>query len=330
METKCSKKGCVPHETGCISGKRKFHTCQYWKAENEGEEKGDSTTKKTTLKQEGILLPWTSNSLGLESLSLPTSALNVNIIGLIGAANSGKTSFLSMLFQMLLAGEQLNGWRFSHSYTLQGWRNIAAQIEWAPGNLYTFPSHTSKNAGRIQALLHLALKKGDKIRDFVFTDVSGEWFTEWAKAQDSKTGEGAKWIHQHADAFLFFMDCEKLIAKATIGEGRREIFSIGDRLKNGLAHRPVAALWAKADLKADVRPRIVERLTDEVKHRFGHHTPFYDVSVYRISEEDDSHQKNIFETLLWLENRLERKSRQPIAIHLPVEGNDFFFHFKAQ
>jgi len=264
-ETKCSKPGCQP-KIGCtaFSG-TKYQDCDYWKAANKDIAK--TSPKIIESNKRGHHIEWTGFSFGKDDLGLVLEkSSNTTVIGIIGASNSGKTTYLSMLYQMLVFGKTIPDWQFAYSYTLRSWENISNNLKWSPGNKYSFPPHTSVNEGRVAGLLHLAFRINGQVKDFIFADFPGEWFTKWAK--DKKNSEEAEWIYNNARGFLFLIDCAKLKNKSTISEGRGETLSIGSRLKDNLQNRPIATLWAKSDYKDDIKPVLIQRIEKELNSKF--------------------------------------------------------------
>jgi len=325
--TECSKPGCYPEETGCMafSGNKPFHECKHWKVANKDAAKTNPEVIESS--KQGYRVAWTSNSFGKNDLNLVfEKSSNATIIGLIGASDSGKTTYLSLLYLMLISSEVIPNWQFAYSYTLRGWENISNNLEWSSGNKYNFPPHTSVNEGRVAGLLHLAFRIDGQVKDFIFTDVSGEWFTQWAK--DKNSNEGAEWIYNHADSFIFLIDCEKLKDIQTIPEGRRETLDIGSRLKDNLNNRPIATLWAKSDYKEDVNPKVVETIEKELNNKFQDNHQYFEISYFPKSGKDDTRRDNILNALSWIHQQLSVNHCETISIP-KIETNDLFLSFRG-
>jgi hypothetical protein len=131
-------------------------------------------------------------------------------------------------------------------------------------------------------MLHLALRDSSDIRrDFLLTDPPGEWFTTWAQKESAEGAEGARWVQQHADRFMFLVDREAL-ASDERGKARDTLRDLARRLATGLSDRPVAVVWTKSDVSI---PLSIERDLQEcfasefpgyrefrVRVRFGNET----------------------------------------------------------
>lgn len=324
--TKCSKSGCHPGETGCVASSGKhFHECKHWKALNKDIAKNNPEVIESS--KQGYRVAWTSNSFGKNDLNLVLEkSSSTTIIGIIGASNSGKTTYLSMLYLMLISGQAIPNWQFAYSYTLRGWENISNNLKWSSGNIYNFPSHTSVNEGRVAGLLHLAFRINGQVKDLIFTDVSGESFTEWAKNKDSN--KGAEWIYDNADGFLFLVDCEKLKDIRTIPEGRREVLGIGSRLKDNLNNRPIATLWAKSDYKNDIKPAVIQKIEKELDSRFQDNHQYFDISYLSKGGKGDIQRDNILNALSWIHQRLSMNHCETISIP-KIETDDLFLSYRG-
>ena len=63
--------------------------------------------------------------MGLSDLRSIAARGQVTVIGVIGPADAGKTSFLTALYLLLLRGQQLGPYRFAGSWTLEAWESLA-------------------------------------------------------------------------------------------------------------------------------------------------------------------------------------------------------------
>jgi hypothetical protein len=99
-------------------------------------------------------------------------------------------------------------------------------------------------------MLHLSLRDENHGRhiDYLFTDAPGEWFQKWAINTHSQEGIGARWVSDHADAFLLVADCEALSGEA-MGSARGSLQLLARRLGSEFRGRPVALVWTKADVE---------------------------------------------------------------------------------
>ena len=162
---------------------------------------------------------------------------------------------------------------FAGSYTLLGWEAVAAAMRWAPGQPPRFPAHTTSRGGRAPGLLHLTFRPegGGRAVDYLFTDAPGEWFQKWALNAASPEGIGARWVSDYADAFLVVADREAL-SGGEMGSARGSLQLIAKRLGAERRGRPVALVWAKADvtvpeeMERAVRTAITSAMPDAVEH----------------------------------------------------------------
>jgi hypothetical protein len=111
-------------------------------------------------------------------------------------------------------------------------------------------------------LLHLAFRDSSgEARGYLFTDAPGEWFQKWAVNRDAIDGEGARWVAEHADVFLFIADCDGL-SGPNMGSARGSLQLLARRLAAERAGRPVALVWTKSDVA--VTPEMVKTIRDAV------------------------------------------------------------------
>jgi Double-GTPase 2 len=243
MTGKCSHPSCFPNDTGCnVEGCSNLSDCKYY-------EKGKEAAKENQpTEEEFYRIPWTGNTLGLSDLNFLTASTRPILVGIVGVASAGKTTFLASLYCLLRHGKKIGGYSFSGSLTLNGWENIAWYLSWKNNGNIQFPPHTTNNSGRVPGLLHLALKNrnGDK-RDLVFTDAPGEWFDHWRNSVNSENAKGAKWIHDNCDAFLLFADCD-MLSGSKRGQAKLQINSVADRLFERIRDRPFGLVWSKSDV----------------------------------------------------------------------------------
>jgi len=333
---KCNHKRCdAPEELGCQIPGCEFQDCEHWRNANntipsneeeteefEGGEKQDFVKKKN----HSATVNWTGNSMGLNNLWLIKNRSIPIIIGVIGLFNSGKTTFLSMVYLLLASGKRIGDFNFSGSYSLIGWENISWSMRWNKEGQFSFPAHTPADIGRNQGYLHLALKKEGIIRDIIFTDVPGEWFANWSENVEKKEAEGAQRIIQEADGFIFIGDCEGLNQNnpcRTVNRSNME--KLASRLENHLGNRPIALLWSKADTKEKIREKTLIKLELKLKRLFPD-SEFFDVS-YQEGKKQEYHH-NILKTIDWIISQLEVTPRPPIEIE-PKESENYFFKYRG-
>ena len=267
---KCPRATCYSPEVACDLGHRDYTCCPSWKT------KGPS---KQDVQQasESIAMPWSGNSLGLTDLSFVAGRGKPYVLAIVGPENAGKTTLLAAWYLLLGRGlRTADGLRFSGSYSLTGWENIANFLRWSPGPLKpTFPPHTTTAGGRMPGLLHFGFTSDDGLRqDYVMTDAPGLWFQKWGINRDAHDAEGARWVAEHADAFLLIADCEAL-AGSTMGKARGNIQTLARRLGSERRDRPVAFVWAKTDVDISreteevVRDSILKQMPDAREFRIS-------------------------------------------------------------
>ncbi|SFB21424.1 hypothetical protein SAMN04515620_12660 [Collimonas sp. OK607] len=250
MSGHCSQAACIaPDEVGCLVGEASPHLCKHWQKKAEAE-----TTGTVGLVEEGARLPWTGNALGSMDIGFLAGKARTRLVGLFGAAESGKTSLLGAWY--LLLGRDIcpEGMSFAGSLTLEGWENIAGSLRWNSMHGPTFPPHTSSGTGRHPGLLHLDLNVHEVRRDILFADAPGEWFSRWAVRRDAEDASGALWLSDASDVLVVVADSDAL-AGPRLGVARTNLVSLLRRVGAERRDRPVALVWTKGDVKVDDQMR---------------------------------------------------------------------------
>jgi hypothetical protein len=211
----------------------------------------------------GVL--WSSAAFGCSDIVHLSHQGNTTLIGVLGAPNSGKTTFLMANYLQLLAGEKLSCGDICSSFTLGAWESIASFARYGNNNnqLSSFPPHTPRSTERSPGMLHLGMRLNDeRVKNLLLTDAPGEWFSRWSINSDAKEAQGAKWTVDHSDAFLVFADCEKLCGQQR-GSARNEVRQIIDKLGTQAGERPVLLIWAKSDHTPsdDIKTTITDALS---------------------------------------------------------------------
>ncbi|WP_295551226.1 hypothetical protein [uncultured Pseudacidovorax sp.] len=119
-----------------------------------------------------------SGTLDLDSLTRLMGKRTVNLVGILGEPESGKTAALVSLY-LLVANARLKGWNFANSLTLTGFEDIArGSREWNVGHPpEQMTGHTHLSDDRRPGFLHLRLRSSvDKCCiDLALPDLPGEW-----------------------------------------------------------------------------------------------------------------------------------------------------------
>lgn len=225
-----------------------------------------------------------------------TASTKIILIGIIGASNTGKTTFLTLLYCLLRHGEKIGDYSFAGSYTLTGWENISWYLRWKNHASIQFPPHTSINAGRTPGLLHLALKneKGEE-KNLIFTDAPGEWFDHWRINSNDEAASGARWVYENSSAFLLFADSEQLSGEKR-GTAKFQVNTIADRIIEKLSTRPLALIWSKSD--KDIKETTKEQILSHIKLNGLINFKDFRVSIYE--GENQEFHKNICQSLEWI------------------------------
>lgn len=189
-------------------------------------------------------MPWTGDAFTIEELSKVTYRNTPVIIGIVGKVDAGKTTYLAMLFTLLLRGTKFKEFDFCGTKTINAWDSLYQKLKIQQEGVM-FPEPTPAQYIR---LLHLALRnKAKRLKDIFISDASGEVFSIWSKNRNDTNTENARWVYEHSNAFILFIDCEDLISRKALA--RDEIIDMAQMLKHDLKGRPVVAVWSKSDKK---------------------------------------------------------------------------------
>jgi hypothetical protein len=246
----------------------------------------------------GTRFSWTGDALGLVDISRIAARGRMATLALIGPSDAGKTSFLTTLYLRLLNGNALGGLRFAGSLTLGGWEALAAKMRWSGTEPPGFPSHTPRGAARAPGLLHLSFRTSmGHLMDILLADAPGEWFERWAVDRNDPQAEGARWLEQHADAALVFLDSERLSKPTERGKARTQALQLLSRVAATYRSRPWQALWSKHDCLGLENNPAVKAVEDQLL-RLGMSKTFETVSANAGAE-----ARGVLEATSWLINR---------------------------
>jgi hypothetical protein len=218
----------------------------------------------------GQRLPWTGRAMGLSDMMLVSARSSSSLVGLIGPFNAGKTSFLTSLFAHFSKTGTVSNFSFAGSYTIDAWDRLRQHTEWPAAHDPSFPPHTPDTADRVPSLLHLAFREGTElVRDLLFTDAPGEWFTNWVRNQSAEDARGARWIAEYASHFLFFVD-RSALAGADVGKARQNTLTLARVLSEHRRDQPIAVIWTKSDEKYD--ENVEAPIREKLERLFGPHS----------------------------------------------------------
>ncbi len=315
----CTNTNCyVADGESCPLGHPAEVGCPNWSSA----ETSNSSSEEVASQNESAAykVPWSGSALGSNDFINFTPRGRSALIGVLGAENSGKTTFLVGCYLKLLTGSSLDNKAFFGSYTLGAWESLASWVRFDDENhMSSFPPHTPRSADRVPGVLHLALKdKGtDQHCDVLLTDAPGEWFTSWSMNENNPEAEGAQWVVKHSDAFIVFADSDKLSGSQR-GQARNELRQLIERLSNHIGNKPVFLFWAKSDKKPP------ERIISSLRKALGD-------NIKNSHEMDISVEKN--ETLV---NALSRVTKHiwtpPLAnpIVEPICQRSPFYAFRGR
>lgn len=192
MSGTCSFDGCTVDETGLCALSRDPPTCGN-RVTNEvaGEMPEDTVAYNEVLSQSSDLLGApvlvqpvrmsalaSSRSLGLEELNALMSTRYVNVVGILGDPESGKTACLASLY-LLVSHAMLEGWSFADSRSLVAFEEIVRGArDWNDGVVpEQMTAHTELADDHRPGFLHLRLIRLSDGRhvDLALPDVPGEW-----------------------------------------------------------------------------------------------------------------------------------------------------------
>lgn len=286
MDRRCQQAGCTAPKGLCFEHlTNEYPKCEHWIGIKTAE-----ILKPTNNTNEGVALPWSGVAFNPENINLISNRSNPVIIGMVGTADAGKTSYLSMLFRLLFNGRKFNDWRFAGSYTLAAWETLAQYIVIRNGGQVNFPPPTPSNPD-YYSLYHLALRNGKFFRDILLADSSGEVFLKWSIDINGDGAENARWIFRHSDAFVFFVDCEALIKRR--GAAVVDIRQMAEQLATDLRGRPVIVVWSKSDQLQSIRENIKTAITEHLDTIFANPVVL-EISNISISDHDPTcHENNL-------------------------------------
>lgn len=312
MTGKCSVPDCVAPLSCHLNG-GDYKLCEHWKKNNSSVEKKDRTSKEA----KPIHLPWSGEPLRIDEISLISYRGSPKLIGIVGKADAGKTTFLAMLFTLLMNGKKIGDFQFAGSKTILGWDELHSTLKIEKENVQ-FPDPTGSEYLRF---LHLGLRsKEGRLLDLLLSDSSGEVFYQWSQDRTTETAQNARWVHQNSDAFILFIDCDDLANR--LNSAKTEIVDIAQMLTHELNDRPVIGVWSKSDKKEKINKNIRQSLSDDLKRIFSN---YEEIDISNFSKEDSD--KLVHENNIKVIDDLLEKLNRPSNLTLKItdgQGRDFF------
>lgn len=320
MEGKCSNPECAA-PISCHEGKDNHTNCESWIKPNTLKQEKNKTSPKKNI---GFTFPWSGEAFTIEELSQVAIRNSPMIIGIVGKADAGKTTYLAMLFTLLLRGGKFKEFNFSGTKTIKAWDELYHKLK-VHKDKVVFPDPTPAQYIR---LLHLALRNNKgKLKDILLSDASGEVFSIWSQKMEDNNAENARWVYKHANAFILFIDCVDLINRKN--SAKTEIIDLAQMLQHNLQDRPLIAVWSKSDKKEEIHPKIKESLQEELKNLFVNYN---EIDISNFSSDDPDilvHQNNIG-VLDWLLSEMFCNNELEIEIDNNNTMGDFFLNYKGQ
>lgn len=318
MAEKCSNPDCAapPH---CHDSGGDYQKCEFWLRNNSEKKQTNEKPKREINK---AALTWTGEPFKLEDVSQVSRRTSPIFIGVVGKSDAGKTTFLAMLYTLLLNGKKFIEFNFAGTKTILGWEVLYHKLK-VQKNKVAFPDPTPSDYYR---LLHFALRnKDNQLKDIFFSDASGEVFSNWSQNREHKNAQNARWIYETSHAFILFIDCMDLIKRKNVA--KTEIIDIAQMLQHNLQGRPVITVWSKSDKKDDVHPKIKESLTEELKSLFTNYREI-DISNFSTDDPDKLVHENNLKVIDWLLSRVLVPSEKELLVNGNYK-NDFFLNYKG-
>lgn len=318
MTGKCKIAECPAPELKCHLGTDDHATCPNFTV---------STTEKKVKKENGSSkksnIGWSGHALTTDELSIITGRTSPALIGITGKADAGKTTYLAMLFTLLLNGGKIQGHEFAGSKTILSWDELYHRLKLKKGNV-PFPQPTPVSSNRVY---HLAFRDQNKtLKDVLFADASGEVFSLWSVNRNDENAENARWIYSHSCGFMLFIDCEALINEKNAA--KKEILLLARQLTHDLKGRPVIAVWSKADKKNQILPAIHDSLKKELEALLSNYKEI-DISNFLEPGPDELIHKNNLAALDWLLQQILSPSNLQMEINRQ-NSDDSFINYQGK
>lgn len=192
MSRSCRFEGCTVDETGVCALARDSSTCEHRvvKVSADGISADTQDAQEATSPMaDRLFAPVlhqpvststfpSSRTLGLEDLNSLMGTRYVNIIGILGEPESGKTACLASLY-LLVSHAMLKGWSFADSKSLAAFEEIVRGArDWNEGQVpEQMTVHTELADDHRPGFLHLRLTRVSDGRrvDLALPDIPGEW-----------------------------------------------------------------------------------------------------------------------------------------------------------
>jgi len=319
MTGECKLKECGAPEVRCHLDNDDCTLCENFVAE--AAEKKVKKEKAAELKKSS--LGWSGQAFTTDELALVSSRTSSILIGIVGKADAGKTTFLAMLYTLLLSGKKLKEYNFAGTKTILGWDGLYHRLKFKKGSV-AFPQPTPVNSNR---LYHLGLRnKEEQLKDVLFADASGEVFSLWSVNRNDENADNARWIYSNSNAFMLFIDCEALLVDKNAA--KKEVMLIARQLTHDLKDRPVIAVWSKTDKKNEVLPSIKDTLKAELEALFSNYSEI-EISNFLEPGPDELVHINNLAVVDWLLEKIMIPSTPDLSLD-EIVSDDLFINYKGK
>jgi len=319
MRKQCSNPDCPAPKGLCLKHlSLDYPKCEHWL----GNQEDQALEKKTKVNKKAITLPWTGEPFQPTDIEIVGQRSTPIIIGMVGNAGAGKTSYLGMLYTLLFNGNKFKEWSFAGSYTLAAWETLAQYLKIKPNGNIGFTPPTPSNPD-YYSLYHLSLKRGELFRDVLFADSSGEVFSLWADNVQDQNAGNARWIYQKSNAFIFTVDSVAL--KDRKGAAKNEIVQMAEQVAANLNGRPIVIAWSKADEIDNIRENIRDAVNEDLSLVFPE-SKVIEISNFSKSDPDTMCHHNNIAVSEYLLNELSKPKNLKLVPKVSV-SDDLFINY---
>lgn len=316
MSGRCTNSEC-PAPLHCHEGNEDIKQCEFWIEKKTKEHEKKIIKKRSST----VKMPWTGKAFLIDDLNQISRRNAPIFFGIVGRAGAGKTTFLAMLYTLLLNGRTLKNYSFAGSKTILEWDELYSRLK-VQNEKVSFPNTTPSEYSRI---LHLAIRDSEKkLNDIFLNDTSGEVFSLWSQNREEVNAENARWVYKNANGFILFIDCEDLIERKN--SAKSEIIDIAQMLKYDIQDRPIIAVWSKADKKREVNTIIKDSLKEELEAIFSNYSEL-DISNFSKEDPDELVHENNLKVIDWLLCRVLVENGAEL-IPERIKTDDLFLNYR--
>lgn len=188
MSTLCRLEGCTFDDTGMCALNHPPASCpnrealsgseQAFPADDPRENISESIGAPVLTEPASMKSLGNRRTLGPDDIQSLMNKRYVNVVGILGDPESGKTACLASVY-LMISHAKLKGWSFADSLSLMAFEDIVRGArDWNNGQLpEQMTMHTELADERRPGFLHLRLNRHSDRQtvDFVLPDIPGEW-----------------------------------------------------------------------------------------------------------------------------------------------------------